>query len=172
MIFEVCLHILQWALRAFAGFDLLYFIEVFLSELMMEFIDYATTEFLSGSVFDHCIILETTTDAAIVHSPTVEKTYEALDLKSKLVPRQQTTSLTETPYERKDPVATIPVVRSFFVWKVCESLDLPATFIPQETDTALSSKEFKVNKPVPVVYSVAVFELCKALELKAQLAHQ
>ncbi|GFU48354.1 hypothetical protein NPIL_173471 [Nephila pilipes] len=118
MIFEVCLLILQWAVRAFAGFDLLYFIEIILFELMMEFINYATKEFFNGFAFDPANTLETTTDAAVVHSPTVEKTYEALELKSKLVPRQETTFLTETPYQQKDQVATIPVVRSFFnEWK-------------------------------------------------------
>ncbi|GFT76180.1 hypothetical protein NPIL_690331 [Nephila pilipes] len=171
-ILEMCFHVIQWALRAFAGFDLLYFIEIILFDLMIEFIDYSSTQIFNGSVFGRATTLETIDAAAVAHSPIVQKTYEALEFKSKLVPQEETMTITETPYKRNDQVATVPVVRSLFVWKMCQALDLPATFVPQENDTTLSCKQFKVNKPVPIVYSVAVFEMCKTLELKAQLADQ
>ncbi|GFT44145.1 hypothetical protein NPIL_79331 [Nephila pilipes] len=172
MIFEVCLHFLQWALRAIAGLDLLYFIEIILFDLMIEFFYYATTQFFSAFVLGRATTQDTTVAAAVLHSPTVQKTCEALELHPKLVPQQVTTTVTGTPYEQKDPLATIPVVRSLFVFKICQALDLPANFVPQESDSTLSCQEFKVNKPVPIVYSIVVFEICKALELKAELAHQ
>ncbi|GFS61964.1 hypothetical protein NPIL_81031 [Nephila pilipes] len=111
-----------------------------------------------------------TADVALIPFPSVQKTCEALE--SKLVPPQETTTLTETPYKRSDRVAAVPVVGSFFVWKICEALDLPATFVPEERVTTVSRKQFHVNQPVPVVYSVAVFKMCQALQLKAQLAQQ
>ncbi|GFS77473.1 hypothetical protein NPIL_42341 [Nephila pilipes] len=167
MIFEVCFHLLQCALRAFVGFfDLLYFIEIIIFDSLIEFIDNTVTQFLDRVT----TTLETTADAALIPFPSVQKTCEALG--SKLILPQGTTTVTETPHERNNQVATVPVVTSFFVWKICVALDLPATFVPQESDTALSCKHFKVNQPVPIVYSVAVFEMCKALKLEAQLAHQ
>ncbi|GFT10156.1 hypothetical protein NPIL_149201 [Nephila pilipes] len=167
MIFEVCLHILQCALRAFVGFfDLLYFIEIIIFDSMIEFIDYSATQFLDR-VFT---ALDTTADAAEIPFPTRQKACESLV--SELVPPEGTTTKTETPNERKDQATTVPEVRSFFVFKMCEALDLPATFVSQERDTTLSCKHLKVNRPAPIVYSVAVFEMCKALKLKAKLAHQ
>ncbi|GFS96757.1 hypothetical protein NPIL_412511 [Nephila pilipes] len=169
MIFEVCLLILQCALRAFVGFfDLLYFIEVIIFDSMIEFIDYSATNFWNR-VFT---TLDTTADAALIPFPTMRKTCEALELKSQLVSPQGTTTMPETPYERNDRVATVPVVRSYFVWKMCGSLDLPATFVPEQSDTTVSRKQFHVNQPVPIVNSVEVFEMCKALGLRAKLAHQ
>ncbi|GFT53819.1 hypothetical protein NPIL_578341 [Nephila pilipes] len=169
MIFAACLHVFHCALRAFVGFlDLLYFIEVIIFYSMIEFIDNCATEFLDRVVFGR----ENTTiaNAALIPFPSVQKTWEALE--SKLVPSQETATLTETPYKRNDRVATVPVVRSFFVWKMCEALDLPATFVAEERVTTVSRKQFHVNQPVPVVYSVAVFKMCQALNLKAQLAHE
>ncbi|GFU13777.1 hypothetical protein NPIL_145141 [Nephila pilipes] len=128
MIFEVYLHMLQWALRAFAGFDLLYFIEIILFELMIEFTDYATAQFFIGFVFGSATTKDTTA-AAVVTSSTMRKTCEALELQPKLVPQQVNNTVTEIPYEQKNPVATVPVVRSFFVWKTCEALDLPANSV-------------------------------------------
>ncbi|GFT94210.1 hypothetical protein NPIL_231941 [Nephila pilipes] len=92
---------------------------------MIEFIDNSATEFLDRVVFGSAT---TTADAALISFPSVQKTCEALE--SKLVPPQETATLTETPYKRNDRVAIVPVVRSFFVWKMCEALDLPATFVP------------------------------------------
>ncbi|GFT72548.1 hypothetical protein NPIL_353311 [Nephila pilipes] len=135
-------------------------------DLMIQFIDYSVTQFLNRVTSTQ----ETTADAALIPFPTVQKTCGAQQIKSKLVPPQGTTTVTETLYERKDQVATVPVVRSIFVWKMCQALDLPATFVLQESDTTLFCKEFKVNQPIPIVYSVAVFEMFKTLELKAQLA--
>ncbi|GFT23246.1 hypothetical protein NPIL_427581 [Nephila pilipes] len=168
MIFALCLHVFHCALRAFVGFlDLLYFIEVIIIDSMIEFIDNAATEFLDRVVFGRAT---ETADAALFPFLSVQKTCEALE--SKLVPPQETATLTETPYKRNDRVATVPVVRSFFVWKMCEALNLPATFVPEERVTTVSRKQFHVNQPVPVVYSVAVFKMCQALQLKAQLAQQ
>ncbi|GFT19093.1 hypothetical protein NPIL_87921 [Nephila pilipes] len=168
MIFEACLHVFHCALRVFVGFfDLLYFIEVTIFDSMIEFIDNCSTEFLDRVVFG---VATTTTDAALIPFPSVQKTCEALE--SKLVPPQETETLTETPYKRNDRVATVPVVRSFFVWKMCEALDLQATFVPEERVTNVSQKQFHVNQPVSVVYSVAVFKMCQALQPKAQLAQQ
>ncbi|GFU09793.1 hypothetical protein NPIL_59861 [Nephila pilipes] len=168
MILEVCFYILQCAARAFVGFfDLLYFIEIIIFDSMIEFIDNTVTQFLDR-VFT---ALDTTAAAAAeIPFPTRQKACEALV--SELVPPQGTAIVTETPNERNDQVATVPVVRSFFVFKMCEALDLRATFGPPETFTELSCKHFKVNRPAPKVYSVAVFEMCKALKLETQLAHQ
>ncbi|GFT89245.1 hypothetical protein NPIL_418351 [Nephila pilipes] len=171
MFLEVFFLVFQWALRAFTRFDLLYFIEIILFDLMIEFIDYSATQIFNGAIFGRATALEISA-AAVVHSPTMQKTCEALEFKPKLVPQQETTIMTKTPNERKDQVTTVPVVHSLLVWKMYQALDLPATFVPQESDTTLSSKQFKVNKSIPIVYSTAVFEMCKALELRAQLASQ
>ncbi|GFT00022.1 hypothetical protein NPIL_220961 [Nephila pilipes] len=139
MIFEVCFHLLQCALRAFVGFfDLLYIIEIMIFDSLIEFIDNTVTQFLDRVTTN----LETTADAAFIPFPSVQKTCEALE--SKLVPPQGTRTVTETSHERNNQVATIPVVRSFFV-KICQALDLPATFVPQESDTALSYLELEEN---------------------------
>ncbi|GFT84493.1 hypothetical protein NPIL_496341 [Nephila pilipes] len=173
-IFEVCLHILQYALRPFAGFDHLYFIEILIVNLMIEFIDYFAMQFFNRVVFCQSTTLVQTAAAAeqIVQSLTVQKTSENVERKSKLVPPQGTTSLVETPQEIKYQNVIIPVVRSLSVWKICRALDLPATFVPQHSDTAISLKQFKKSPPVPIVYSVTIFEMCKALELNAKLANQ
>ncbi|GFT32820.1 hypothetical protein NPIL_211301 [Nephila pilipes] len=169
MIFAVCLHVLQWAFRAIAGFFyLLYFIEIMIFDSMIEFIDDSLTQLLNRVTS----ILETPADAAVIPFPSVQKTCEALMIKSKLVPPQGYTTVNQTSYERSDQAPAIPVVRSYFVWKMCKSLDLPATLVPEQRDTTVSCKQLKVNKPVPIVYSVAVFEICKALDLKAKLASQ
>ncbi|GFS46908.1 hypothetical protein NPIL_281141 [Nephila pilipes] len=76
--------------------------------------DYSTTQFLNRVT----TILETTVDAVLIPFPFVQKTCEALKLKSKLVPPQGNTTMTETPYKRSDQVATVPVVQSFSVWKM------------------------------------------------------
>ncbi|GFU34829.1 hypothetical protein NPIL_644131 [Nephila pilipes] len=168
MIFEAYLHVFHCALKSFVGFfDLLYFIEVTIFDSLIEFIDNTVTQFLDRVVFGRAT---TTADAALIPFPSVQKTCEAIE--SKLVPLQETATLTETPYKRNDRVATVPVVGSFFVWKMCEALDLSATFVPEERVTTVSRKQFHVNHPVPVVYSVAVFKMCQALNLKAQLAQQ
>ncbi|GFT03316.1 hypothetical protein NPIL_653171 [Nephila pilipes] len=96
---------------------------------------------------------------------------QALELKSKLVPPQEHATMTEAPYKRNDQITTIPVVRSFFVWMMCQALDLPATFAPEQRDTTVSRKQFHVHQPVLIVYSDAIFEMCKALKLKAKLVH-
>ncbi|GFU34883.1 hypothetical protein NPIL_457601 [Nephila pilipes] len=169
MIFAVFLHILQWAFRAIAGFfDLLYFIEIMIFDSMIEFMDDSVTQLLNRVTST----LETTTDAAFIPFPSVQKTCETLEIKSKLFPPQGYATVTEISYERSDQAPAIPVVQSFFVWKMCKALDLPATLVPEQRDTILSFKQLKVKQPVPIVYSVAVFEICKALDLKAQLASQ
>ncbi|GFT00213.1 hypothetical protein NPIL_392421 [Nephila pilipes] len=169
MIIEVCLLILQCALRAFVGFfDLLYFIEIVIFDSMNDFIDYSATQVLNR-VFTN---LDTPADSALIPFPTVPKTCEALEVKPEFVPPQGTTTVTETPYKRNDQTATVTVVRTFVVFKMCQALDLPATFVPEQRDVTVYRKKIQTNQPVPIVYSVAVFEMCKALELKAKLAHQ
>ncbi|GFY52669.1 hypothetical protein TNIN_477921 [Trichonephila inaurata madagascariensis] len=105
----------------------------------------------------------------IVHSFTVWKMCQALDLKAKFVPLPGATDLPGTPHRGVDQTTTIPVVGSLSVWKICQALDLPATYNPQLIKTTVFRKP---NKPVPVVHSPAVFELCKALNLKAKMAPQ
>ncbi|GFU34892.1 hypothetical protein NPIL_457631 [Nephila pilipes] len=169
MIFAVCLHILQWAFKANARFfDLLYFIEIMIFDSMIEFLDDSVTQLLNRVTS----LLETSADAALIPFPSVQKTCEALEIKTKLVPPQGYATVNETSYERSDQANAIPVVRSYFVWKMCKALDLPATLVPEQSDTTVSCKQLKINKPVPIVYSVALFEICKALDLKAQLASQ
>ncbi|GFU25840.1 hypothetical protein TNCV_5103861 [Trichonephila clavipes] len=91
----------------------------------------------------------------IVHSFTVWKMCEALDLKAKFVPLPV---LPRTPHRGKDQTTTAPVVASFSVWKICQALELPATYDPQLIRTTVFRKP---HKPIPVVQSTAVFELCK-----------
>ncbi|GFT58221.1 hypothetical protein NPIL_631881 [Nephila pilipes] len=174
-IFEVCLHILQYALRAFAGFDLLYFFEILIVSLMIEFIDYFAMQLFNRIVFRQATALVKTVDAAaepIVPYLTVQKTSENVEWESELIPPQGTRSLVETPHEINYQNVIVPEVRSFTVWKICRALDLPATFVPQQRDTAVSLKQFKKSQPVPIVYSVTIFEMCKALGLNAKLADQ
>ncbi|GFT39141.1 hypothetical protein NPIL_92261 [Nephila pilipes] len=174
-IFEMCLHIFHYALRAFAGSDLLYFIEILIVSLMIEFIDYIAMQFFNRVFFRQATALVQTVDAAtepIVPSLTVHKASGNVEWESELVPPQRTTTLVETPHEINDQNVIVPEVRSFTVWKICRALDLPATFVPQQRDTAVSLKQFKKSQPVPIVYSVTIFEFCKALGLNAKLAEQ
>ncbi|GFU10924.1 hypothetical protein NPIL_640481 [Nephila pilipes] len=170
-IFEVCLHILQCVLRAFAGFDLLYFIEIIIVNLMIDLIDYFSMLVFDRVVFGQVTTLVHTVDAAVepvVPSLTVQKTSENVDI----VLPQGNKSFVETSHERIDKNVIVPVVRSFIVWKLCEALDLPAIFVPQQSDTVVPLQQFKKSQTVPIVYSVTIFEMCKALELNAKLADQ
>ncbi|GFS77471.1 hypothetical protein NPIL_34611 [Nephila pilipes] len=164
-IFEMCLHIFHYTLRAFASFDLLYFFEILIVSLMIEFIDYFVMQFFNRVVFRQATASVQTVDAAaepVVPSLTVQKASENVEWESELVPPQGTMSLVETPHEINDQNVIVPEVRSFTVWKICRALDLPATFVPQQRDTAVSLKQFKKSPPVPIVYSVTIFEMCKA----------
>ncbi|GFT80979.1 hypothetical protein NPIL_306451 [Nephila pilipes] len=167
-IFEVCLHILQYALRAFSGFDLLYFIEIIILDSMITFIDYFAMQVFNTAVFGQATTLVQTVDA-VVEPIAPSLTRENVESKSKLVPP---TSFVETSFERNDQKVIVPEVQSFFIWKICQALSLPATFVPQQSDTAASLKQFKKSQPVPIVYSVTIFEMCKALKLNAKLANQ
>ncbi|GFW28730.1 hypothetical protein TNCV_3714451 [Trichonephila clavipes] len=105
----------------------------------------------------------------VVHSFTVWKIREALDLKAKFVALPETAVLSRTPHRGVDQTTTVPVVGLFSVWKICQALDLPATYDPQLIRTTVFRKP---HKPIPVVQSTAVFELCKALNLAVKLAPQ
>ncbi|GFT39107.1 hypothetical protein NPIL_245031 [Nephila pilipes] len=82
-IFEVCLHILQCVLRAFAGFDLLYFIQIIIVNLMIDFIDYFSMLVFYRVVFGQVTTLVRTVDAVepVVSSLTVQKTRRTYDLR-------------------------------------------------------------------------------------------
>ncbi|GFR27247.1 hypothetical protein TNCT_629801 [Trichonephila clavata] len=154
--------------------DLPSFLEILIFELVLEFFEHCS----SIQSFD-VVVTDTTLDAQpvttvderipIVHSFTVWKMCEALDLKAKFVPLPGTTDLPGTPHRGVDQTITVPVVGSFSVWKICQALDLPATYDPQLIRTAVFRKPLK---PIPVVQSTTVFELCKALDLKVKLASQ
>ncbi|GFS73480.1 hypothetical protein NPIL_100851 [Nephila pilipes] len=172
MIFEVCLCTLLCVWGAFVGYDRLSFFEILFFSSIIEIIKYSFAQFFHRVVSCNTTALVTVFDAAVVtnvHSQT-EQTYNELDLKSKFLPLQETTSL--APHKRADREAIIPVVRSFFVWKICQALDLPATFDPLKTGANSSLKQLETNKPIPIVHSIAVFKMCKALELNATLAPQ
>ncbi|GFS66423.1 hypothetical protein TNCV_3856771 [Trichonephila clavipes] len=105
----------------------------------------------------------------IVHSLTVWKICEPLDLKAKFIPLPGTTILSLAPHRGVDHMTTAPVVGSFSVWKICQVLDLPAIYDPQVIRATVFRKP---HKPIPVVQSTAVFELCKELNLAVKLAPQ
>ncbi|GFS69155.1 hypothetical protein NPIL_663041 [Nephila pilipes] len=104
--------------------------------------------------------LKTTADAALIPFPTVRKTCEALELKSKLVSPLGKATMTETLYKRDEQVATVSVKPSPSVRKMYQALDLTAAFVPEQRDTIASLKQFHVNQHDPVVYSAAVHEMC------------
>ncbi|GFQ75954.1 hypothetical protein TNCT_408061 [Trichonephila clavata] len=134
---------------------------------------YSTSQLFDGSLPETsaAALPMTTVEERIpvVHSLTIWKMCEALDLKAQFVPLPEPTALPRTPRRDTDQTTTVPVVGSFSVWKICQALDLPATYDPQMIRTAVFRKS---NKPVPVVHSTAIFKLCKALDLKAKLAPQ
>ncbi|GFS63127.1 hypothetical protein TNCV_3743621 [Trichonephila clavipes] len=174
MILKVFLYLFQCALTLILRNDLPSFLEILILDLVVELIEHFTsTQFFDGVVPDPTAPASLVTSVEeripIVHSFTVWKICEALDLKAKFVPLPGATDLPPTPHRGVDKTATVTVVGSFSVWKICQALDLPATYDPQLIKTAVFRKP---NKPVPVVHSPAVFELCKALNVKAKMALQ
>ncbi|GFY44084.1 hypothetical protein TNIN_456151 [Trichonephila inaurata madagascariensis] len=109
----------------------------------------------------------------IVHSFTVWKMCEALDLMAKFIPTDRINSLVlELSLHRggeSNDYCPCSHVRSFSVWKICQALDLPATYDPQLIRATVFRKP---HKPIPVVQSTSVFELCRALNLTVKLAPQ
>ncbi|GFY76212.1 hypothetical protein TNIN_160121 [Trichonephila inaurata madagascariensis] len=154
--------------------DLPSFLEILIFELVLELIELCS---LIQS-FDG-VVPETNLDAQhvtlanelipIVHTFTVWKICEALDLKAKFVPVSGTTVFTRTQHRGVVQMTTVPVVRSFSVWKICQVLDLPATYDPQLYRANVFRKPYKL---IPVVQSTVVFELCKMLNLTVSLASQ
>ncbi|GFV65095.1 hypothetical protein TNCV_2304021 [Trichonephila clavipes] len=104
-----------------------------------------------------------------IHSLTVWKMCEALNLNAKYVPLAGAISLYGRPLKRTKRGTTVPVVRSFHVWKMCQALDLPATYDPQHCSSTFTLKQ---NKTIPVVHSIAVFKICNALNLRVELGLQ
>ncbi|GFX45100.1 hypothetical protein TNCV_3431481 [Trichonephila clavipes] len=172
--FKVFLYLFQCALTLILRNDLPSFLEIFIFELVLELIERCSLiQSFDGVVHTTtpAALLGTTLDERIpiVHSLTVWKMCEALDLKAKFVPLPGTTALPPTPHRGVDLTTTVPIVGSFSVWKICQALDLPATYDPLLIRTAVFRRP---NKPIPVVQSTTVFELCKALGLQVKLASQ
>ncbi|GFR21571.1 hypothetical protein TNCT_168631 [Trichonephila clavata] len=173
MIFEVFLHLLQCLLTLVFRNDLPTFFEIIILDLLMELFKlYSTTQYSDGNLpeTDPADLTATAVEEhiPIVHSVTVWKICEALDLKVNFVPLTVATALPPTPHRGTDQTTTAPVVGSYSVWKMCQALDLPATYDPNIFRTTVFRRK---NKPIPVVHSTAVFQLCMALNLKAKLAH-
>ncbi|GFV16128.1 hypothetical protein TNCV_3378921 [Trichonephila clavipes] len=132
MIFKVFLYLLQCSLTLILKNDLSSFLEILIFELVLE-------------LFEHCfpiqsfdgVLPDSTLDVQpgatvnefipIVHSFTVLKICEALDLKAKFAQLPETTVLPRTPHRGEDQTTTAPVAGSFYVWKICHAFDLPAT---------------------------------------------
>ncbi|GFY60721.1 hypothetical protein TNIN_432381 [Trichonephila inaurata madagascariensis] len=172
MIFKIFLYLFQCVLILIVRNDLSSFLEIF--ELVLELIEHCSPiQTFDGVVPDTtpAALPATTLDEhnPIVHSVTILKMCEALDLKAKFVPLPGAIALPRTPHRGVDQTTTVPVVGSFSVWKICQALDLPSTYNPQLIRTTVFRRP---NKPIPVVQSVAVFVLCKALDLKVRLASQ
>ncbi|GFY38964.1 hypothetical protein TNIN_121821 [Trichonephila inaurata madagascariensis] len=104
-----------------------------------------------------------------IHSLTVWKMCEALNLKSKYVPLSGAISLARRPLRHTNRGTIVPVVRSVHVWKMCQALDLPATYDPQHSSSTFTLKQ---NKTIPVVYSITVFKICNALNLRTKFVPQ
>ncbi|GFY57024.1 hypothetical protein TNIN_438301 [Trichonephila inaurata madagascariensis] len=136
--------------------------EILISELALELFKHCSPiKSFAGVVPDSTLDAQpvTTVDERIpiVHSLTVWKMCEALDLKAMFVPLPGATALPRTPHRGVDQTITAPVVGSFSVWKICQALDLPATYDPQ----LIRTTDFqKPHKPILVLQSTAVFELC------------
>ncbi|GFV36505.1 hypothetical protein TNCV_2260241 [Trichonephila clavipes] len=149
-------------------------IEILIFELALELFEHCCSiQSFDGVVPDSNLDDQpvTTVDERIpiVHSLTVWKVCDALDLKAKFIPLPGTTVLPQTPHRSVDQTTTAPVVGSFSVWKICQALDPPVSYDPQLIRTTV----FRMpHKPIPVVQSTAVFELCKALNLTVKLAPQ
>ncbi|GFQ79093.1 hypothetical protein TNCT_731321 [Trichonephila clavata] len=136
MIFEVFLHLLQYALTLVFRNDLPTFFEIIILDLVLEIVKlYSTTQYFDDNVPETSLAAQpvTTVDERIpiVYSLTVWKIYEALDLKVKFVSISGATALSLAPLRGVDQTTTVPVVGSFSVWKMCLALDLPATYDPK-----------------------------------------
>ncbi|GFW05347.1 hypothetical protein TNCV_3358661 [Trichonephila clavipes] len=161
VIFGVILHFFRYALTLFMWNDLLFFLEIIILESVMELFKLCSvTSFHHGTVSDAAstpMSNVATTVAELVptvHSLTVWKMCEALNLEAKYVPLPGTIYLAGRPLRRTKRRAIVPAVRSFHVWKMYQALDLSATCDPQHSSSTFT---LKPNKTIPVVHSIYVF---------------
>ncbi|GFV88349.1 hypothetical protein TNCV_1241621 [Trichonephila clavipes] len=106
MIYEVFFHLLQRVLTLVFRNDLPSFFEILILDLLVElFKPYSTYQLLDGSLLETSAAIPMTTveeRIPVVHSFTIWKMCEALDLKAKFVPLPGATALPRTPYRWVD----------------------------------------------------------------------
>ncbi|GFY58509.1 hypothetical protein TNIN_380691 [Trichonephila inaurata madagascariensis] len=174
MIYEVFLHLLQCSWTLVFRNDLPSFLEIFIFELLLELINHRSPiQFFDGITPDTTLAAQPVTTVEehipVVHSFVIWKMCEALELKAKFVPLPGATALPRTSHKGVNQTTIVPVIGLFSVWKICQAIDLSATYDLQIIRTVVFRRS---NNPVPVVHSTIIFELCKALDLKAKLAPQ
>ncbi|GFX53879.1 hypothetical protein TNCV_1598251 [Trichonephila clavipes] len=152
--------------------DLPIFFEIIILDLVLELVKlYSTSQYSDGNVPETtpADITVTTINEyiPIVHSVTVWKMCEALDLKINFVPLPGETALPLTPHRCIDQTTAVPVIGSFSVWKMCQALDFSTIYDLNINRTTIFRRR---NRPTPVVHSITVFQLYMALNLKAKLA--
>ncbi|GFY57841.1 hypothetical protein TNIN_500751 [Trichonephila inaurata madagascariensis] len=162
MIFKVFSYLLQCALTLLLKNDLPSFLEILIFEFVLELFERCSPiQSFDGVEPDSTLDAKPVTNVdeliPIVHSFTVWKMCQALDLKAKFISLPGTSVLPRTPCRGQDQTTTAPVVGSFSEWKICQALDLSVTYAPQLIRTTVFRKP---HKPIPVVQSTAVFELC------------
>ncbi|GFQ67284.1 hypothetical protein TNCT_332931 [Trichonephila clavata] len=104
----------------------------------------------------------------VVRSATVYRICQALELNAILTPTEDANpEITQAPPQKVKQATSNPVVYSYDLLKICEALDLTVELRPEHERPVFVSPK---KRQIPVVHSPAVFLLCQALQLDAQLA--
>ncbi|GFY37730.1 hypothetical protein TNIN_450051 [Trichonephila inaurata madagascariensis] len=176
VIFGVFLHFFRYTLTLIVWNDLLFLLEIIILESVVELFKLCSANsFHHGTVSDAATTpmfdAATTVDelAPTIRSLMVWKMCEALNLKAKYVPLPGAISLAGRPLRRTKRGTIVPVVDLFMCGR-CAKLCLyqPLTTLSIPVQLLPSMK----NKSIPVVHSIAVFKICNALNLRAELAPQ
>ncbi|GFT37346.1 hypothetical protein NPIL_142061 [Nephila pilipes] len=173
--FKVVSHLLQSAVNYVLDFDLMFFFEIFVFEVVMEFFKYLTvkqplsspSETEPFAPFDQNVTNSGKKKTPVVRSKMIFRMCQALEMSVELAPFEESSAEIQTPLRRERKIAPLPAVYSITVLKLCQALDLKAELRPQTERPNFGNGR---KKPLPVVRSSTVFYMCRALALDVQLA--
>ncbi|GFS84568.1 hypothetical protein NPIL_179581 [Nephila pilipes] len=171
--FKIVSLLLQSAVNYVLDVDLMFFFEIFVFEVVMEFFKYLTVKPpLSSPLenepfapFDQTVTNSGKKKTPVVRSKMIYRICQALELSVELASFEDSSASIKTPLARE--LTPLPAVYSISVFKICQALDLRAELHPQTERPTFGNRK---KKPVPVVRSPTVFDTCQVLGLNAHLA--
>ncbi|GFT37348.1 hypothetical protein NPIL_142071 [Nephila pilipes] len=173
--FKIVSHLLQSAVNYVLDVDLMFFFEIFVFEVVVEFFKYLTvkpplsspSETELFAPFDQNVTNSGKKKIPVVRSMMIYTMCQALELSAELAPFEDKSAKFLTPMRSVRKITPLPAVYSITVYRICQALDLKAELRPQTERPNFGN--FRM-KPVPVVRSSTVFYMCRALALDVQLA--